>query len=141
MQLKLQISLLIIASGFCQTPSIVPSSYCGKNCLWSSVGNGECNQECQIPECNFDQNDCTPGSTTSKLTNSTQCSEGCEWDWLGNGFCNTACLTQECMFDYNDCASSVTSNGTYACAVNCTSEKINNSECNPVKNALQDAIL
>jgi hypothetical protein len=35
------------------------------------------------------------------------------------------------MFDYNDCASSVTSKGTYACAVNCASDKINNTVCNP----------
>ena len=50
------------------------------------IGNGECNPELDIAECQFDGEDCvTTTSTTTQSTQSTPCPD---WSLVQNGICN-----------------------------------------------------
>lgn len=59
-------------------------------CFQSMIGNGQCNQECNIAVASWDGGDCF-------------CSPGCYDYMLGDGTCNNECATKECSYDEKDC--------------------------------------
>ena len=50
------LSLLAILSVF--IIECTPEQYCASGCPNSLVGNGYCNEECNVAECNYDGGDC-----------------------------------------------------------------------------------
>ncbi|CAG9330614.1 unnamed protein product [Blepharisma stoltei] len=82
---------------------------CSENCIYSILGDGICNEDCNNAECNFDFGDCD---------NST-CADGC-YSWMINdGVCNEFCYVEECNYDRTDCD----------CAPGCSAEMLNNYQC------------
>ena len=89
---------------------------------------GKCNKKCNIPECNFDEGDCTLG-VLSPWENCTV--KNC-WSVFGDGVCNKECNTLLCLNDGNDCSE----------IKNCTMDAscrnyYNNSKCDESCNIVQ----
>ena len=49
-----------------------PSTLCAPGCEWLSLGDGTCNQQCDVEECFFDRGDCACDSAES-----ADCTDGC----------------------------------------------------------------
>lgn len=80
---------------------------CSPNCQYYKLGNNICEPECNVPECNYDSEDCIT------------CSEGCYLYMLGNGECNQECEVPACSYDGEDCSQ-----------CGCDESLIGNGECN-----------
>ncbi|GMR47479.1 hypothetical protein PMAYCL1PPCAC_17674, partial [Pristionchus mayeri] len=77
-------------------PSLSPYAKCPSPLHCSSVyGNGECNQECNSPECLYDGYECLQQPVCPKY-----CRE-----LASNGICDDLCKGEECRFDGGDCFS------------------------------------
>eukprot|EP00397_Hematodinium_sp_SG-2012_P021564 GEMP01022287.1.p1 GENE.GEMP01022287.1~~GEMP01022287.1.p1 ORF type:complete len:606 (+),score=109.98 GEMP01022287.1:635-2452(+) len=63
---------------------------CPKECRAAMIGDGVCQQECDVVACNFDYGDCA-------------CSPGCVLAFQGDGICHEACNTEACSADFGDC--------------------------------------
>ncbi|TDH68116.1 hypothetical protein CCR75_005423 [Bremia lactucae] len=97
---------------------------CADRCFEKSLGNGMCDQECNVTACDFDMGDC--GCDVDPLTGSVECNsekvanllehaakprkisdaicEGmCYYSWLGNGVCDRVCNVSSCAFDGGEC--------------------------------------
>ncbi|CAG9318584.1 unnamed protein product [Blepharisma stoltei] len=108
----------------------------------SILGDGNCDEACNVQECGFDFGDCgycAPscyksmlGGTCDVECNTTSCyydygacldcSSGCTSSIWGNGECNQECNNKECNFDNGDCLSQT-------CAPNCYLWMLNNTIC------------
>ena len=65
------------------------------------IGNGECNPELDIEECQYDGEDCvTTTTTTTVVTQGTPCPD---WSLVQNGVCNKATNLPQCVYDGGDC--------------------------------------
>ena len=64
-----------------------------------SIGDGFCDEACNVPKCSMDGGDCS--NTASQLTN--VCNLKCICDMLGDGTCDPDCDTAGCGFDAGDC--------------------------------------
>ena len=62
-----------------------PSSNHDYNCPLSFIGDGECDNDCKVPEADFDQGDC------------------CKDDWITDGYCDDECNLKVANFDGGDC--------------------------------------
>ena len=72
------------------------------------IGNGYCNDETNIEECNFDGGDCCGNANTDKCYNCTcfyeeVCKAGITPSLVGDGFCNDETNIIECDYDGGDC--------------------------------------
>jgi hypothetical protein len=65
---------------------------CAPGCPGSWVGDGYCDDACNVASCNFDGGDCGP-----------VCPAECPPSWLGDGFCDPVCNVEACSFDGGDC--------------------------------------
>eukprot|EP00127_Corallochytrium_limacisporum_P005599 Clim_evm19s208 gene=Clim_evmTU19s208 len=93
---------------------------CPFNCLRSWLGDGVCDLECNIKECNFDFGDCEGEGT--RFINCP-----CGSDLLDNGVCDLQCDTEPCMRDNGDCVG-------VNCAAGCTDSMRGNMVCDAVCN-------
>lgn len=68
---------------------------CIDGCLNNNIGDGECQDACNVEECEYDGGDCgcAPGCN-STYSNS---------DWDMQGGCDLYCLVPSCLFNYKDC--------------------------------------
>ena len=72
------------------------------------VGNGFCNDETNIPDCNFDGGDCCAMNANTSTCADCACLliETCASGYhplVGNGFCNDDTNIAECDNDGGDC--------------------------------------
>lgn len=74
-------------------------------CKYSMIGDGNCDDECFVEACSYDEGDCSSGS---------YCSSECLY-LKGNGVCDYDCDVEECEYDGGDCY----------CSPGCTDEKYN----------------
>jgi hypothetical protein len=72
---------------------------CAPSCIFGMVGNGVCNNVCDLAACGYDGGDCPPPITTQTFL----CSTGCTADILGDNTCDSACNNQQCNYDNGDC--------------------------------------
>ena len=70
---------------------------CADGCNWKSLGDGECQPQCNVAACYFDRGDCTRGP------NATHCRADCTREWLDDGYCDEACFNAKCGWDGDDC--------------------------------------
>jgi hypothetical protein len=64
---------------------------CAPGCFDSLLGDGECDDDCNVSACDYDDGDCE------------DCAPGCFDFMLGDGECNDECNYPECNFDDFDC--------------------------------------
>lgn len=62
-------------------------------CGEENVGNGVCDEDCYVSECEWDAGDCRE----------FECVPGCLQSYLSNGICDFACQAYACHYDYPDC--------------------------------------
>ena len=72
------------------------------------IGNGYCNDETNIEECNFDGGECCGNANTDKCYNCTcfyeeMCKAGNPPSLVGDGFCHDETNIFECNYDGGDC--------------------------------------
>eukprot|EP01043_Picozoa_sp_COSAG02_P077178 COSAG02_NODE_16764_length_1057_cov_1.382046_1_plen_204_part_00 len=84
-------------------PPVIPEceQASGSSCQGTGrnwLGDGNCDTECNIAECNYDGDDCAPESQCSEVEN------GCARSWLGDGECDDICNNMACNYDSGDCA-------------------------------------
>ncbi|VDK46897.1 unnamed protein product [Cylicostephanus goldi] len=89
----------IVKEGFVWKSNEIPRDKPSKcrGCL-QKAGNGECNEDCNTEECNYDGGDCSITSPFKKCVNSTFCAR-----MFRNGVCNEVCNNEDCLFDGFDC--------------------------------------
>lgn len=75
---------------------------CPRLCHMSMLGNGKCEKDCDIPECNYDNGECG-------------CNVGCNKSMLGDGVCDLACNVSQCEYDGNDCTCAAMTNYEEMC--------------------------
>ncbi|OQR97629.1 N-acetylglucosamine-1-phosphotransferase subunits alpha/beta [Achlya hypogyna] len=94
---------------------------CNDGCGNWMLGNGVCNQACNVEMCGFDHGDCACDKAEAPVvaanwlpicrapdqlsteTTAPPCATGCDWAALGDGTCNAQCNFAECGFDAGDC--------------------------------------
>ena len=86
------------------------------------IGDGDCNDESNNEECNYDGGDCCGSCIVTNLCSECSClgnvtGNGETSRSIGDGICNDETNTLECNFDGNDCCRHPTI--TEFC-VNCT---------------------
>ena len=65
------------------------------------IGNGECNPELDIEECEYDGQDCvTTTTSTTIVTQGTPCPD---WSLVQNGICDKETNMPQCVYDGGDC--------------------------------------
>ena len=65
------------------------------------IGNGECNPELDIEECEYDGEDCvTTTTSTTIVTQGTPCPD---WTLVQNGICDKMTNLPQCVYDGGDC--------------------------------------
>ncbi len=77
---------------------------------YTSVGDGYCDDNCNIKAYNFDNDDCCSTTPSSRLE-CTQCichgvmisANPCLWSWLHDQFCDDECNTADYNYDGGDC--------------------------------------
>ncbi|EYC19233.1 hypothetical protein Y032_0025g1253 [Ancylostoma ceylanicum] len=62
------------------------------------AGNGKCDEECNVPECSYDGNDCLVKDPFARCPNSSFCAL-----MFKNGVCDEVCNNEACLFDGFDC--------------------------------------
>eukprot|EP00397_Hematodinium_sp_SG-2012_P033742 GEMP01036096.1.p1 GENE.GEMP01036096.1~~GEMP01036096.1.p1 ORF type:complete len:429 (+),score=107.48 GEMP01036096.1:147-1433(+) len=60
-------------------------------CHQAQRRNGECDVECNVESCEFDDGDC-------------QCDPDCSQASVGNGICDPRCMNEQCNYDDGDCS-------------------------------------
>eukprot|EP01113_Clastostelium_recurvatum_P003511 TRINITY_DN1152_c0_g1_i5.p1 TRINITY_DN1152_c0_g1~~TRINITY_DN1152_c0_g1_i5.p1 ORF type:complete len:1635 (-),score=329.21 TRINITY_DN1152_c0_g1_i5:43-4947(-) len=104
-----------------------PVPNCAEGCPSNWIGDGYCDQACNVTACEFDAGDCanvtsasssrwsyTGGSSrgnTYSYTSNTDysnryknyCAKGCPDTWIGDKYCDRMCKNLECGFDAGDC--------------------------------------
>ena len=85
-----------------------------KGCPPHFINDGFCDEACDIPECDFDGDDCVP-----------VCADGCLQGWPGDGVCDKACDVEACNFDEGDCEN----NNDKYCSKGCPYTWINDEYC------------
>ena len=94
-----------------------PSMLCSPGCEWRSIGDGECNLQCNVSSCFFDRQDCAVGATG--------CPADCHPSWIGDGYCDEACFVARCKWDRRDCLE----HGVKPCADACMPSLLGDGEC------------
>jgi hypothetical protein len=70
---------------------------CAPGCTLEAIGDGSCDDACDVAACEYDDFDCDEGEEDD------QCAPGCDYDELGNGSCEEECNLAACDFDGFDC--------------------------------------
>ena len=125
---RLQCALIMKLLVLCVSLCLVMSSQLRTKavCDWSQVGNGICNEECNVFEFIFDAGECgafvpycweyNKGNGVCDLECNTlqyNWDDGdcklppCEAEKIGNGICDFECLYMEFFYDGGDCGSIV----------------------------------
>ncbi|KAH3745473.1 hypothetical protein Pelo_13126 [Pelomyxa schiedti] len=81
-------------------------------CPTSWPGDGFCDHNCDVPECQYDDNDCC---------------YACPTDWIGDGLCDESCFVPECSYDSFDCQCDSSS-----CPIHWLDDGMCDSACNNV---------
>jgi Stealth protein CR2, conserved region 2/LNR domain/Stealth protein CR1, conserved region 1 len=91
---------------------------CNEGCPSSWIGDGYCDQACNVSECDWDYPDCVNASSSSSSFSyggydygysssrdsvSGYCASGCPDSWIGDKYCDRSCDVKECGFDAGDC--------------------------------------
>ncbi|OQS00338.1 N-acetylglucosamine-1-phosphotransferase subunits alpha/beta, partial [Thraustotheca clavata] len=94
---------------------------CSSGCQNWKLGNGVCNQDCNVEICGYDLGDCTcteaqqpvvlsnwsascQAPPQNKESADDICALGCKWTNVGDGTCQASCNFAECGFDGGDCS-------------------------------------
>ena len=96
-----------------------PVPNCAPGCPTNWLGDGFCDQACNVSECDYDNGDCLANSTSryasaygysgqdwaaaETLRVSSYCARSCPDSWLGDKFCDRSCNVPECGYDLGDC--------------------------------------
>ena len=108
------------------TADDAPSTLCAPGCEWTTLGDGTCNQQCNVEACFFDRGDCA--------CDGPDCTDGCPVDckpeWIGDHYCDEACFRASCQWDKHDCLK----RGETPCADNCLPSSIGDGECDAACN-------
>jgi len=99
-----------------------PSLLCAAACDWRSLGDGQCDPQCNNTACYWDRGDCLEGATG--------CTADCHADWIGDGYCDEACFNLKCNWDKRDCLDK----GQRPCADGCMPSLLGDGECDAVCN-------
>ena len=73
-------------------------------------GDGYCDDNNNVPECNYDGGDCCGSCINKQYCSTCACftggsGNGIADSWIGNGFCDVGINNAECQFDGGDCSS------------------------------------
>ena len=68
---------------------------CAAKCDWASIGDGDCDPQCNNEACFSDGGDCEGGDGCP--------ASACPPDWRGDNYCDTACFSLKCSWDGGDC--------------------------------------
>lgn len=79
---------LLCSEDLCSEDS---SELCAPGCTDVLLNNTECDEQCSVKECDFDNNYCI------------KCSEGCSIANIGDGICDLGCVNSNCYYDDLDC--------------------------------------
>ena len=95
-----------------------PVPNCAEGCLTNWLGDGFCDQACNVSDCDYDNGDCLGNHSAQNSYNTytesdavraelrradRYCSRSCPDNWLGDKFCDKGCQVPECGFDMSDC--------------------------------------
>ena len=99
------------------------------------VGNGFCNDETNIPHCNYDGGDCCTVNANAHSCSECACHliETCAAGYhplVGNGFCNDETNIAECDYDGGDCCGCVMTENCEDCA--CLAGVLDDGITNPL---------
>ena len=89
------------------------------------VGNGFCNDETNIADCNYDGGDCC-----AMNANTIVCCAAGYHPLVGNGFCNDNTNIAECEYDGGDCCGCVITEHCEDCA--CLAGELDDGTTNPL---------
>merc|ERR1712087_301492 len=95
---------------------------CNPGCEGRSIGDGECNPQCNTSSCFWDRQDC--------LASNTGCKADCHPDWIGDGYCDEACFNAKCKWDRRDCLDKKQK----PCADDCMPSLLADGECDAACN-------
>ena len=103
-----------------------PVPNCAEGCLTNWLGDGFCDQACNVSECDYDNGDCLGNNSqnngfgtygnnnafAAELGHKDKyCTKACPDSWLGDKFCDKACQVPECGYDMSDCGAEMVYNG------------------------------
>ena len=76
---------------------------CRPGCSEERIGDGSCNFDCMIPECNYDSPLYSDNKTL--VFNQSDCRWLCDCsdEKLGDGKCDPQCSDHSCGYDFGDC--------------------------------------
>ena len=90
-------------------PDTAAPQHCPPACDSALLGNGVCDDVCNIADCAFDHGDCDTANTDNTdatdgpIHHDDECAVGCPLTWIGDGICDGACQVEACQFDGSDC--------------------------------------
>tara|TARA_B110001452_G_scaffold261440_1_gene260231 strand:- start:392 stop:2593 length:2202 start_codon:yes stop_codon:yes gene_type:complete len=93
---------------------------CAPGCDWSSIGDGDCDPQCNSTACFGERGDCDAGGAAG-------CHADCSPDWIADGYCDTVCFNLKCSWDGGDC-------GRKGCADGCLARMIDDGKCDATCN-------
>ena len=97
-------TLRINSSAGCPIFGTVVPGRCAPACDAAWLDDGECDDECNSPDCNHDGGDCYDFRQRRARPEAAQCSRGCMASWPGDGSCDEACNVAACGWDRGDCS-------------------------------------
>jgi len=94
-----------------------PVPLCKPGCVSNFLGDGVCDEKCNVTECNFDHGDCiNPTEFRGKHSGSKNkalkahdersqfyCATSCPDNWVGDKHCDRSCNVPSCAYDAGDC--------------------------------------
>lgn len=92
-----------------------PVPLCKPGCMTNFLGDGVCDEKCNVTECNYDHGDCfNPTEFRGKRAKSKTvsakdekaefyCATSCPDNWVGDKHCDRSCNVPSCGHDAGDC--------------------------------------
>ena len=102
---------------------------CAEGCAWTSLGDGTCDEECNVEACYFDRGDCKAWSEEGAAPVNI-CPADCKPEWIGDHYCDEACFRESCQWDKHDCLKK----DETPCADFCLPTSIGDGECDAACN-------
>ena len=82
---------------------------CHAGCVETWIGDGYCDDACNVSACMWDAGDCSNGTVRSRHSPtvtagaSPPCVPGCPNSWIADKMCDARCNVRECAYDGGDC--------------------------------------
>ena len=94
---------------------------CSARCDWSSLGDGDCDMQCNNTACFFDRGDCSKDK-------SDDCPANCNPNYIGDGTLDIECFNLKCQWDGGDFGEEK------GCADYCLPSKVGDGQCDAACN-------